>query len=96
MTNEEKMNRELAVLDYQVKLTLRDKNKRKSNPYNLPIGVTVNSQGGLVANMTFLRQSFRKCGGKDPEALARARNEWFESVVEKQRDFIRRAFGQSL
>jgi HNH endonuclease len=96
MTNEEKMNREMAVLEYQAKVALHDKNKRKSNPHNLPIGVTRNSKGGLVASMTFLGVSFQKCGGKDPEALARARNEWFESVVEKQRGFIRAAFGQSI
>lgn len=92
LTNEEKLNRELSFFEYQVEVAKQDKNKRKSNPENLPIGVTRNSQGGLAAQMTFLGKRFLKCGGKDPDALAREREEWFNKVVEDHKAFIRQSF----
>jgi len=92
LTNEEKLNRELSFFEYQVEVAKKDKGKRTSNPENLPIGVTRNSQGGLVAQMTFLGKPFLKCGGKDPDALAREREEWFNKVVEDHKAFIRQSF----
>ena len=91
LTNEEKLNRELSFFDYQVEVAKQDKNKRKSNPENLPIGVTRNSQGYLVAKMTFLGNRFLKCG-QDPATLARLREEWFNKVVEDHKAFIRKSF----
>jgi hypothetical protein len=93
MTNEEKMKREMDILDHLIRTALQDKNKRKSNPDNLPIGVTRGSQGGLRASMKFLGKEFREGGGKDPQALAHARRVWFDEVVEKRRAFIRASFG---
>jgi len=92
LTTEEKLNRELSFLDYQVEVAKQDKGKRKSNPENLPIGITRNSSGGLVAQMTFLGKRFLKCGGKDPSALARLRDEWFNDLVEDHKVFIRTSF----
>jgi hypothetical protein len=90
LTAEEKLNRELSFFDYQVEVAKKDKGKRKSNPENLPIGITNSS--GLVAQMTFLGKRFLKCGGKDPAALARLREEWFNKVVDDHKAFIRQSF----
>jgi len=92
LTNEEKMNRELSFFDYQVEVAKQDKGKRKSNPENLPIGVTRNSQGGLTMTIKFLGKKYQKCGGKDPAALARLREEWFNKEVENHKAFIRQSF----
>jgi hypothetical protein len=92
LTVEEKLNRELSFFDYRVEVAKQDMGKRKSNPENLPVGVTRNSQGGLVAQMTFLGKRFLKCGGKDPAVLARLREEWFNDLVEEPTVFIRTSF----
>jgi len=86
------MNRELSFFDYQVEVAKQDKGKRKSNPENLPIGVTRNSQGGLTMTIKFLGKKYQKCGGKDPAALARLREEWFNKEVENHKAFIRQSF----
>jgi hypothetical protein len=86
------MKRELSFFEYQVEVAKQDKNKRKSNPENLPIGVTRNSQGGLVAQMKFLGQRYQKCGGKDPQALANGRDKWFNDLIDNHKAFIRSSF----
>jgi hypothetical protein len=92
MTSEEKLSRELSFFDYQVEIAKKDKGKRKSNPENLPIGVIRNSQGGLSMTIKFLGKKYPKCGGKDPAALARLRDEWFNKEVENHKMFIRQSF----
>jgi hypothetical protein len=92
LTVEEKMKRELSFFEYQVEVAKKDKNKRKSNPENLPIGVTRNSEGGLVAQMNFLGQRYQKCGGKDPQALANGRDKWFNDLIDNHKAFIRSSF----
>lgn len=92
LTNEEKMNRELSFFEYTVEIFKQDKNKRKSNPENLPIGVTRNSQGGLAMTIKFLGEKYQKCGGKDPKALAKLREEWFNEKVKSRIEFIRSSF----
>ena len=97
LTNEEKMNRELAFLDYQVEVAKQDKGKRKSNPENLPIGISRKEANAhhprpkLVAKMTFLGKKYSN-GGNDPAALVRERDEWFNKVVEDHKAFIRQSF----
>ena len=92
LTNEEKMNRELSFFEYTVEVFKQDKNKRKSNPENLPIGVTRNSQGGLAMTIKFLGEKYQKCGGKDPQYLSNLREEWFNEKVKSRIEFIRSSF----
>jgi hypothetical protein len=92
LTNEEKMNRELSFFEYIVKVFKQDKNKRKSNPENLPIGVTRTLEGGLVMTIKFLGEKYQKCGGKDPQYLSNLREEWFNEKVKSRIEFIRSSF----
>jgi len=93
LTNEEKMNRELSFFEYTVEIFKQDKNKRKSNPENLPIGVTRSStHGGLSMTIKFLGEKYQKCGGKDPQYLSNLREEWFNEKVKSRIEFIRSSF----
>jgi len=97
LTNEEKMNRELAFLDYQVEVAKKDSGNRRSNPENLPFGISRRAatrrhpRSKLVAQMTFLGKNYRK-RGDDPAVLVRERDEWFNKVVEDHKAFIRQSF----
>jgi hypothetical protein len=102
MTSEEKMNRELAFLDYQVEVAKKGKNNRKSNPENLPIGITRRKATArhprpkLEAKMTFLGKKYPSKSGNDPAALARLLDEWFNKVVEDHKAFIRQSFDNNI
>ena len=102
LTNEEKMNRELAFLDYQVEVAKKDKNKRTSNPENLPFGIYRNKatarrpRPSCRAKMTFLGKKYRSKSGNDPAVLVRERDEWFNKVVEDHKAFIRQSFDNNI
>jgi hypothetical protein len=74
LSNHIKLKRELDILEYEINVLKTDKNKRKSNPENLPPHIT-KTQSTYVLNITFRGEKFRKCGN-DPKVLMSKKEEW--------------------
>lgn len=60
LSNDEKKNRELYILQHDLDVLKLNKNKRKQN-LDLPIHITQTKSGTYVLNITFRGKKYRKC-----------------------------------
>ncbi len=60
LTNENKLKREITILEHELAMLITDKNKRKSNDEKLPVHIT-KTKSTYVLNIKFRGTKFRKC-----------------------------------
>lgn len=54
ISNDEKIEREITILNHHLEVLQKDKHKRKNNKYNLPIHITTNNNcNSYRLNITF-------------------------------------------
>jgi hypothetical protein len=86
MTLDEKKEREKIILNYDIEILNRDKNKRKSNDENLPMHIT---KYGLKYYLTIkFRNNQYKNSSKNLDDLISIKNKWLENEIKKYMDKI--------
>lgn len=78
LSTEQKIKRELAILEHELHMLTVDKNKRKSNPENLPIHILHPSVGSYHLKITF-RNVQTSMTAKSLAEIIEIKNQWINA-----------------
>jgi hypothetical protein len=82
LSKEDKLKRELNILDHDIEVLKRDKNKRKNIEEKLPVHIT-KTKNTYVLNITFRGTKYRECSSNIAD-LIKKREMW---INERKEDY---------
>ena len=90
LTNENKLKREISILEHELAVLMTDKNKRKSNDEKLPVHIT-KTKSTYVLNIKFRGAKFRKCSN-NINILLSEKESWINEKKEHYINLYRKVY----
>ena len=85
------LQKEISILEHQLEVLVRDKNKRKSNDENLPVHITKRAST-YVLTVTFRGTQLRECSNNIDDLLLK-KEAWINEQRDHYMDLYRRIYG---
>lgn len=91
LTNEKKLNREIDILEHDLVVLMKDKNKRKNNNEKLPVHITKRSPTSYTLKITFRGETFSK-SSTNINILLSDKETWINKIKEHYINLYRKIY----